>query len=43
MKGFTGLKRIRVKERMLLVLNVVYCGKVAAHVARGIHKSKGWA
>ena len=31
------------KERMLLVLNVVYYGKVAAHVAREIHKSKGWA
>ena len=28
---------------MLLVLNVVYCDKVAAHVARDIHKSKGWA
>ena len=28
---------------MLLVLNVVYHGKIAAHVAREIHKSKGWA
>ena len=28
---------------MLLVLNVVYYGKVAAHVARETHKSKGWA
>ena len=28
---------------MLLVLNVVYYGMVAAHVAREIHKSKGWA
>ena len=29
---------------MLLVLNVVCYGKVAAHVAeREIHKSKGWA
>ena len=28
---------------MLLVLNVVYCDKVASHVARDIHKSKGWA
>ena len=30
-------------ERMLLVFNVVYCDKVAAHVARDIHKRKGWA
>ncbi len=28
---------------MLLVLNVVYYNKIAAHVARDIHKSKGWA
>jgi len=28
---------------MLLVLNVVYYGKIAAHVTREIHKSKGWA
>ena len=36
-------KDARAKERMLLVLNVACYGKVAAHVARGIHKSKGWA
>jgi putative transposase len=36
-------KNVKVKERMLLVLNVVYNGKVAAHVARTLHKSKGWA
>ena len=28
---------------MLLVLNVVYYGKIATHVARDIHKSKGRA
>ncbi len=28
---------------MPLVLNVVYYRKIAAHVARDIHKSKGWA
>ncbi len=33
----------KTKERMLLVLNVVYYGKIATHVARDIHKSKGWA
>ncbi|MDN5846266.1 MAG: helix-turn-helix domain-containing protein [Candidatus Nitrosocosmicus sp.] len=36
-------KNVKVKERMLLVLNVVYYGKVAAHVARTLHKSKAWA
>ncbi len=33
----------KVKERMLLILNVLYHGKVAAHVAREIHRSRGWA
>ncbi len=33
----------KVKERMLLVLNVVYYNKIAAHVVRDIHRSKGWA
>jgi transposase len=28
---------------MLLVLNVVYQGKVAAQVARDLHRSKSWA
>ena len=28
---------------MLLVLNVVYHGKVAAQVAREIHRSRSWA
>ena len=40
---YRAQKDVRVKERMLLVLNVVYCGKIAAHVTREIHKSKGWA
>ncbi len=26
----------------MLVLNVICYGKIAAHVAREIHKSKGW-
>ncbi len=43
MKGFTGLKDVREKERMMLVLNVVYYNKIAAHVAREIHRSRGWA
>ena len=28
---------------MLLVLNVIYQGKVAAQVARDLHRSKSWA
>ena len=36
-------KDVKVKERMLLVLNVVYYSKIATYVARDIHKSKGWA
>ncbi len=28
---------------MLLVLNVVYRGKISAQVARNIHRSKSWA
>ena len=33
----------RIKERMLLVLNVAYQGMVAAHVARDLHRCKAWA
>ena len=40
---YRAQKDARAKERMLLVLNVACYGEVAAHVARGIHKSKGWA
>lgn len=36
-------KDVKVKERMLLVLNVVYNGKLAAHVSKEIHRSRGWA
>jgi transposase len=37
-------RNIKTKERMLLVLNVVYLGKIsAAQVARDLHRSKAWA
>ncbi|HEY6536274.1 MAG TPA: hypothetical protein VIY08_10855 [Candidatus Nitrosocosmicus sp.] len=38
-------QHVKTKERMLLVLNVVYQGKVstAAQVARDLHRSKSWA
>ena len=28
---------------MLLVLNVVYQGKLSAHVARDLHRNRAWA
>ena len=34
---------VKVKERILLILNVVYYGRIASQVARTLHKSKGWA
>jgi transposase len=33
----------KVKERMLLVLDVVYHGKIASHVARDLHRNRSWA
>ena len=33
----------KTKERMLLVLMVVYQGKISADVARDLHRSKAWA
>ena len=34
----------KTKERMLLVLNVVYQGKTsAAHVATDLHRNRAWA
>ncbi len=40
-KVYRAQKDTKTKERMLLVLNVVYYGKIAVHVAREIHnKSK---
>jgi len=35
---------VKTKERMLLVLNVIYHGMIAAHVARDLlHRSRAWA
>ena len=34
---------IKTKERMLLVFNVAYQGKVSAQVARDLHRCKAWA
>ncbi|MER5175834.1 MAG: helix-turn-helix domain-containing protein [Candidatus Nitrosocosmicus sp.] len=42
-KIYRAEKDVKAKERMLLVLNVVYRGTVAAQVARDLHRSKAWA
>ena len=34
---------VKTKERMLLVLNVIYLDKISAQVARDLHRSKSWA
>jgi len=36
-------KDVKVKERMLLVLNAVYHGRIAAQVAKDLHRSRSWA
>jgi putative transposase len=36
-------QNVKAKERILLVLNVVYQGKISAQVARDLHRSKAWA
>jgi adenylate cyclase len=33
----------KARERMLLVLNVVYHGSMAARIARDLHRCKDWA
>ncbi len=42
---FNGTEQnVKTKERMLLlVLNVVYQGKISAQAARDLHRSKVWA
>ena len=42
-KIYRSEQDVKTKERMLLVLNVVYQGKVSAQVARDLHRSKSWA
>jgi putative transposase len=34
---------VKTKERMLLVLNVIYYGMIAAHVATDLHRNRSWA
>jgi len=42
-KFYRSEQDVKTKERMLLVLNVVYQGMVPANVARDLHRSKAWA
>ncbi|CAN5807483.1 hypothetical protein BH23THE1_BH23THE1_26200 [soil metagenome] len=41
-RSYRMVKDVKVKERMLLVLNVVYQGRIAAHVAKDLHRSRSW-
>ncbi len=34
---------VKIKERMLLVLNVVYHGIIAAHATTDLHRNRAWA
>jgi len=42
-KIYRSEQDVKTKERMLLVLNVVYHGMVAAHVATDLHRNRPWA
>ena len=42
-KIYRSEQDVKTKERMLLVLNVVYYGMVAAHVATDLHRNRAWA
>ena len=44
LKNYTNLKYdADLKERMLLILNVVYDKQIPTQVARNLHRSKTWA
>jgi transposase len=42
-KQYRSEHNSNVKERMLLVLNVVYDKQIPVQVARDLHRSKTWA
>jgi putative transposase len=33
---------VNTQERMLLVLNLIYQGKISAHVATDLHRNRAW-
>jgi hypothetical protein len=41
-KIYRAEEDVKTKERMLLVLNVVYHSMVAVHVARDLHRNRVW-
>ncbi len=42
-KIYRDEENVKTKERMLLVLKVVYQGKISAHVATDLHRNRVWA
>ena len=42
-KIYRSEQDVKAKERMLLVLNVVYHDIVASHVAKDLHRNRSWA
>jgi transposase len=42
-KIYRSEEDVKTKERMLLVLNVVYHGIVSTRVAKDIHRNRAWA
>ena len=42
-KIYRSEQDVKAKERMLLVLNVVYRDIVASHVVRDLHRNRSWA
>ncbi len=42
-KIYRNEQDVKIKERMLLVLNVVYSDRIAAQVAKDLYRSRAWA
>jgi putative transposase len=42
-KIYRNEEDVNTKERMLLVLNIVYYGMIDAHVATDLHRNRDWA
>ncbi|MER5175759.1 MAG: hypothetical protein ABJB76_11765, partial [Candidatus Nitrosocosmicus sp.] len=42
-KIYRSEENVKTKERMLLVLNVVYHSMVSAQVVRDLHRNRTWA
>ena len=42
-KIYRDEEELKTKERMLLVLNIVYQGKISAYVVIDLHRNRTWA